>query len=148
MISKGANLPNEDHVVRYVPWSRLRKDEDDNVIGFLPQAFSLREGEESLSLNWLEYFSGDRGQRIRNLVNELRRVRTVGAKSAYGVGNVGRIKEVCDGNGTRVRIVYEPLDDNLSHSELRRLQHEDMSLLDALATQAFSEMVRDADVNS
>jgi hypothetical protein len=29
---KGKNLPDEDEVIRYVPWTRLRKDEDENVL--------------------------------------------------------------------------------------------------------------------
>jgi hypothetical protein len=49
-------LPPEDHVVRYVPWARLRKDEEDNVIGVLGAAFRLREGEEYLSATWAEFF--------------------------------------------------------------------------------------------
>jgi len=146
MISKGSNLPDEDHVMRYVPWTKLRRDENEHVIGFLPQAFELREEEQSLSLNWLEYFSGDRNQRIRESVNMFRGIRKVGAKSAYGIGNVRHIKEVCDSNGARVRIVYEPDRENRAHSEIRRLPRDDLGLLDALATQAFVELVRDAEV--
>jgi hypothetical protein len=56
---KGKNLPDEDHVVRYVPWGRLRRDEDENVLGFLPQAFQLRQEEDYLSVNWLQYYDGD-----------------------------------------------------------------------------------------
>jgi len=146
MISKGSNLPDEDHVMRYVPWTRLRKDGDENVIGFLPEAFVLREGEQSLSLNWLEYFSGDRNQKIRESVNVFRRVRKVGPKSAYGIGNVRRTKEVCEANGARVRIVYEPDDDNPAHAGIRRLPRDDLSLLDAIATEAFTELVRNAEI--
>ena len=146
MISKGSNLPDEDHVMRYVPWSRLRKDEDENVFGILPQALAPRENEQPLSLNWLEYFSGDRDQRIRDSVSVFRRSMRVEAKSGYGVGNVGQIKEICDSYGARVRIVYDPEADNLAHSEIRRLPRDDLGLLDALAAQAFVDLVRDAEV--
>jgi hypothetical protein len=146
MISKGSNLPNEDHVMRYVPWSKLRRDEKEQVIGFLPTAFELRENEQSLSLNWLEYFSGDRNHKIRESVDTFRRVRKVGAKSAYGIGKVGQIKDICDAHGARVRIVYEPDVDNLAHAGIRRLPPDDLSLLDALASQAFTELVHNADV--
>jgi len=146
VISKGSNLPDQDHVMRYVPWARLRKDEDDRVIGFLWQAFELREGEVSLSVSWLEYFSGDRNQRITESVKAFRKTRDVGAKSAYAVGNVRRIKEVCAVKGARVRVVYDPLKDNPAHSEIRRLPLDDLGLLDALATQAFVDLVRNAEV--
>ena len=146
MISKGSNLPDEDHVMRYVPWARLRKDEDDNVVGFLPQAFELRKGEESLSVSWLEYFNGDRNQRIRESVNMFRKTREIGARSAYAIGNVLRIKEVCSAKGARVRVVCDPLKENPAHSEIRRLPPNDLGLLDALATQAFVDLVRNAGV--
>lgn len=152
MISKGSNLPNDDHVMRYVPWSKLRRDEDDNVLGFLSEAFKLREGEESLSLNWLEYFSGTRDDRVRQSVEMFRRARQVGVKSAYGVANVKRIKEVCAASGARVRVVYEPEEakdgkpPNPAHSEIRYLPPDDMSLLEALASQAFAELVSNSKV--
>ena len=36
------DLPKDNHVLRYAPFTRLHRDEDDNVIGVLPQAFELR----------------------------------------------------------------------------------------------------------
>ena len=53
MQARVRNLPDEHHVIRNVSWRRLRRDEDDNVLGFLPQAFQLRADEEYLSVNWL-----------------------------------------------------------------------------------------------
>ena len=146
MKAKGANLPDTDHVMRYVPWARLRKDENENVVGILPQAFELRPEEESLSVNWLEYFDGDRGNRIRNSVEMLRNTRNVGKKSAFGIGNVGKIKETCGANGVSVRIVYEPEANNLAHSAIRRLPRDDLVLLEALAADTFVELVRNVDV--
>jgi hypothetical protein len=153
MISRGSNLPNDDHVMRYVPWAKLRKDEYDNVVGFLSEAFKLRDGEASLSLNWLEYFSGPRDEKIRQSVEMFRRVRGVGSKSAFGVANVKRVKEVCAASGaSRVRVVYEPEEAksgkpaNPAHSGIRHLPRDDMSLLEALASEAFAELVRNSDV--
>lgn len=146
MKAKGTNLPDEDHVMRYVPWTRLRRDEDENVIGFLPQAFELRPDEESLSVNWLEYFDGDREDRIRDSVKMFRDIRTVGKKSAFGIGNVGQIKRTCSASGAQVRIVYEPEARNQAHSAIRHLPRDDLSLLDALAAEAFPQLVRDVDV--
>lgn len=142
MISRGSNLPNDDHVMRYAPWSKLRRDENDNVVGFLSEAFRLREGEKSLSLNWLEYFSGTRDEKIRQSVEMFRRLRQVGTKAAYGVANVQRIKEVCAAGGASgVRVVYEPEEQNPAHSGIRHLPRDEMSLLEALASEAFAELV-------
>ena len=141
MKKKGAHLPDEDHVIRYVPWTRLRKDENENVIGFLWQAFELKPDELELSVNWLEYFEGDRDRRIRESVKVLRNTRKVGVKSAYGIGNVGQIKRTCSASGVQVRIVYAPEDNNPAHSVIRRLPRDDSSLLEALAADAFTDLV-------
>jgi len=65
MQARITNLPDEDHVMRFVPWGRLRKDEDDNVLGFLGDAFKLKPNEDHLSVNWLEYFGGDEMRRYK-----------------------------------------------------------------------------------
>jgi hypothetical protein len=141
---KITNLPNEDHVMRYVPWRKLLRDEDNNVLGFLGEAFKLRVDEEYLSVNWLEYFDGDRETKIQASVRTFRSTLTVGTKSAFGVGNVDKIKEICHARGATVRIVYEPTDDNLSHSAIRRIPRDDAILLDALAADAFVELIHNA----
>jgi hypothetical protein len=139
-----SNLPNDDHVMRYVPWGRLRRDGDDNVLGFLPEAFQRRENEDSLSVNWLEHFAGDRDSQITASVRMFRNSITVGTKSAFGIANVGKIKDVCRDNGATVRIIYEPTDSNPGHAGIRRLPRDDLSLLEALAADAFVELVHNA----
>lgn len=146
MQAKITNLPDEDHVMRYVPWTRLRKDEDDNVLGFLGDAFKLKPNEDHLSVNWLEYFDGDRDMKIQASVRVFRNTMDIGGKSAFGIGNVSKIKEVCRANGANVRIVYEPRDDNKSHSGIRRLPRDDFTLLEALAADAFVELIHNAAV--
>ena len=146
MKKKGSPLPDEDCVMRYVPWARLRKDENENVVGFLGQAFELRLGEPELSVNWLEYFDEDRDKQIRESVKIFRSSRTVGAKSAYGIGNVAQIKRTCGASGTSIRIVYDPEDNNPSHSVIRHLPRDDSSLFEALATDAFTELVLNSSV--
>lgn len=138
-------MPDEDHVMRYVPWGRLRRDEDDNVLGFNPDAFELRPGEESLSVDWMEFFS-DPATRERDAVWAMRKTRGVGAKSAFAIGNVGKIKETCLVRGAKIRIVYEPEANNPAHSAIRRLPRDDIILLAALAEDAFARMVKNADI--
>jgi hypothetical protein len=147
MSRKITNLPDEDHVMRYVSWNRLNKDEDDNVLGFLPQAFARRPDEESLSVNWMEFFT-DPATRVRDSVWAMRKTRDVGTKSAFGIGNVGKIKETCLIHGAKVRIVHEPEDNNAAHAGIRRLPNDDLILLEALAQDAFTEMVRNVDIHT
>jgi hypothetical protein len=148
IINKGANLPDQDHVIRHVPWKRLRRDEDGNILGFLHEAFALRPGEESLSVNWLEHFDGNHDARTKKSIQEIRAAKDISKKSqcAFGIGNVGNIKEICKKNDALVKIVYAPTRDIPSHSEIRRLPRDDLSLLEALATDAFCELVRNAHV--
>jgi hypothetical protein len=146
---KGKNLPDEDHVIRYVPWGRLRKDEDENVLGFLPQAFQLRPEEAYLSVNWVEHYDGDRETQIRLSVWAMRNSfeRPLGAKSAFAIGNVAQVKKTAQAFGSRVRVVHEPeLPTNPGHSAIRQLPRDDLNLLDALAADAFTERVSNIDI--
>jgi len=96
-------LPNEHHVVRYVPWSRLRKDEHDNVIGVLGAAFRLRADESYLSATWAEHF-GDNQNNIANTVVAIRASRiTVTPRSGFAIGNVGRVKDACSNDEKNIR---------------------------------------------
>jgi hypothetical protein len=147
MQAKIANLPDEDHVMRYVPWKKLLTDKDDNVLGFLGEAFKLKPNEPSLSVNWIEWFGGDREANIRAAVKMFRSKLKVGSKSAFGIGNVAKIKDVCRANGASVRIVHEPKDDNKSHSGIRRLPPDDFTLLDALAADAFVELIHNTAIS-
>ena len=131
--------------MRYVAWGRLRKDGDnDRVLGFLPAAFRPRENEEFLSLNWLEWFGGEQSSQIKASVMMFRKTMNVGSKSAFGIGNVRKIKEICRAHSISVRIVYEPKDDNSAHAGIRRLPRDDLALLEALAADAFVDLVHNA----
>ena len=152
MSTKITSLPDADRVMRYVPWTKLRKDEDDNVLGFNPQAFQLRTDEksptgweEALSVNWVEHFRKPETQ-IRDCVWAIRKTRGVGAKSAFAVGNVGQIKETCLAHSVKVRILHESTDDDPSHAAIRRLPPDDLTLLAALAEDAFTDMIRNVDI--
>ncbi len=143
---KGVKLSDHDNVIRHVPWSKLRRDENDNVLGFLPQAFELRFGEKSLSVNWLEIFDGDRNAMVRQAIHELRSAKNIGNKSAFGIGNVGNIKTVCKTNGATVKIVYAPTHGISSHSEIRDMPSSDLLILEALASDAFTELIHNSDI--
>ena len=133
-------------MVRYVPWSRLRRDDEENVIGFLGEAFALKPDEKSPSYVWLEYFEGDRQKRIEHSVTTFRGTIKVGSKSAFAIGKIGKIKSICEENGFRVRVVYDPIDGNPAHSEIRKFPRDEVALLEALATEAFVDLVKNSDV--
>jgi hypothetical protein len=144
---KARKLPREHHVVRYVPWSKLRKDEDDRVIGLLGVAFKLRSDEKFLSTTWLEYFAGPRAAKIRAAVHAIRASKLKpGGKSGFAIGNIGTIIGACAERRYKIRIVHEPQDDNKAHASVRQFPPEDLELLELLAADAWSELVLNSEV--
>lgn len=148
------SLPDTNHVIRHVPWNKLHKDADDNVIGFLPEAFRLREIDEGeLSVNWVEYFEeGSHTQKVEKTIREIRKVKPVGSKSAFGVSPVFAIKQACKNTPKPIKIVYWPTTTkdgvpNVTHALIRHLPEDDIELLDALATTAFSTLILNSDIS-
>ena len=143
-------LPLEHHVVRYVPWARLRKDEEDNVIGVLGAAFRLRNDEEFLSATWAEFFQT--ASRTESVAAAIRAIRAsevkVTTRSGFAIGNVGRVKDVClaDRENYKVRIIHEPENDNKAHTALRGWPRDNDPLLDLIAEDAWSETVLNKDI--
>lgn len=148
----GKDLPDSDHVVRHVPWGRLLRDEDDNVVGVLGEAFAPRPADNSaLSVNWLEFYDGDWKTRLDTTVNAFRANRKldgkkVGLQSAFAIGNVAKIKSICGVSSRGVRIVFAPSRNNPSHSVIRNIPPDDMTLLDTLATEGLVALVRNSDI--
>jgi hypothetical protein len=147
VLKKYENLPDADRVVRCVGWTKLRRDGEDNdrVIGFLGIAFQRNPDHDGLSVNWLEHFP-DEETRVRDCVWAFRSARTVGPKAAFAIGMVGKIKETAAAHGAKVRIIYDPQEGEPAHSEVRQLPRDDMILLDALAQDAFTEMVLNSEI--
>lgn len=151
-VVKGKDLPDPHHVVRHVPWTKLLKDDDENVLGVLGAAFAPRPSDNSeLSVNWLEYFDSDRKIGLNATVQSFRAHRLtvgnkVGPKSAFAIGNVAKIKSICGMSNRAVKIVYAPTPNNPSHSVIRDIPQDDMTLLDTLATEGFVELVRNSDI--
>ena len=131
--------------MRHVPWARLRRDEDDRVLGFLPHAFQRRPDEDFLSVSWVEYH-GNEATNVRDAVWGMRKARSVGGKSAFAIAVIASVKETCEAAGHKVRVVHEPLDDWPAHSGVRRLPRDDLDLLEALAVSAFTDMVLNQEI--
>ncbi|MGO9485155.1 MAG: hypothetical protein ACLPX9_11310 [Rhodomicrobium sp.] len=144
---KGQKIPPEHHVVRYVPWSKLRKDENDNVLGVLGEAFKLRPDEKSLSTTWLEYFAGDRSTQVTAAVKAIRASNLKpGGKSGFAIGNVESVASACADRKHKIRVIHEPEDDNEAHTSVRRFPRDDPELLELLAAGAWSYLVLNVNV--
>ena len=142
-------LPPEHHIVRNVPWGKLRKDDNDpeKVIGVLGEAFRMRPVEETLSATWLEYFPGDKHQQINGAVRAMRASELdIKHKSGFAIGNVGDVAAVATAYNYSIRVLHEPADDNKAHVAVRRWPREDMPFFELLAAEAWSELVLNKDI--
>ena len=143
------NLPDEDHVMRHVGHKNLERDGNGHHTGrFLPGAVTLRDCENGLSVNWLEHFSNTMDANIIASIKTFRNIRSVKKSSAFGVANVGNIRDICAQHGfNKVLIVHAPNNPkNESHSEIIRLPRNDLALCDALALSAFTTLIPDSDI--
>lgn len=136
-------VPEENHVVRYVSWARLRKDENDNVIGVLGAAFRLREDEEFLSSTWAEFHKQPtREENIHAAINTIRASKLeVKPKSGFAIGLVADIKAACLARpkNHKIRVIHESEDDNKAHTALRGWPRDDEDLLNLLAEEPWAE---------
>jgi hypothetical protein len=140
-LKKNESIPDDNHIVRRVSWANLLKDEDNNVLGILPQAFKMKDTENELSANWLEYFPGSFNQQVVSVVQEIRKRVAVKPKSGFAIGKVGEIKNMCKIKGYKTRIVYSNSSQNPSHVDICLYPREDMELFELLATEAWSHLV-------
>jgi hypothetical protein len=142
-------VPDNNHIVRYVPWARLRKDENDNVIGVLGAAFRLRPDEEYLSATWAEFFGGEHKENLDCAVHAIRASDIdVRPKSGFAIGEVAAIKERClaDRNRHKIRVIHEKEDDNPAHAALRLWPRDNDALLELLAENDWAETLLNTDV--
>jgi hypothetical protein len=132
-------LPAEHHVVRYARKRQLRRDADGNVIGVLPDVFNRREGEGYLSSTWIEHFSPDYEDGLIAAAAAIRRQLVVKPKDGFTVGNVGKIVEICEGFGVRVRLLHEEQPQNTGYCAIRGMPRDHLELFEMLAADACTD---------
>lgn len=108
------SLPKDDHISRYCKPSVMA----DNGLP-MASAFGLRQGEEYLSVNWLEYFH------LTDLSPAVEKVREAFRSKGYQVRpngrfvvlNIGAAKRVViEGVRCVLRINHHPLEEDPSHA--------------------------------
>jgi hypothetical protein len=135
-------LPDNDQIIRHIPAQLLIRDpETDAIQGCYPQAFQLRPQEEYLSASWLEFFRGNFLDCLAAVAGAMGRTRKVGPSHGFAVGNVGAVKEACSAYDMRIRVIHEPNDDSPCYVAVRRFKSDDITLLELLATDAWSRII-------
>lgn len=129
---KGDPLPTVDHISRYCKASTCA--EDGRVTG---AAFQLRQNEEYLSVNWLEY------SQLRNRQEEIQEIRrilgsklTLAQSARIAVMNVGQtISFVHAGSpdGRSLQVLHDPEEGDPSHSGIYNLPYDDILIAELIA---------------
>ena len=133
---KGEILPDHHHVSRYckstyAPGGQIQAT-----------AFMLRKGEETLSVNWLEFLNcPNRENEITQLQNIYSKKLKIGTHAKIVVLNVGEVRnkvleESLDQR--QLEVLHDPLTDDPSHSGIHNLKEAD-----ELIAELFLETVRE-----
>ena len=99
------DLPEDDHIVRYVKPTMIQEDGTANGAGFCLR--STPQGETGLSVNWLEAFDPDK----KNQLVGVRRLFRLQMRSGgrFAEMNIGAVKRQVAEELDTLRIVHDPL---------------------------------------
>jgi hypothetical protein len=120
---RGDVIPDKNHISRYCKATQVADGQIQST------AFMLRAGEESLSVNWLEFLKcSSRDSEI----GELRRIYAtklrVGARAKIAVLNVGGVREKVRSespDGRNLDVLHNPETEDPSHSGIYNLKQDD-----------------------
>lgn len=142
-------LPNDDHVLRWAPYGKLHRDgETDEVKGLLHTAMVLRDGEDFLSVTWVEYFGRGAADNVDHAIRAFRSGmdKKPGARSAFGKARVGVVKDLCQECRNPVRVLHEPRELNQGHAGIHKYPRDNQDLFEMLAADAFGEIILNAEI--
>lgn len=129
---KGDPVPIENHISRYCSASRLT--EEGQVTG---TAFQLRETDEYLSVNWLEFLQqANRQDEIQEVRRVLNSKLTLTANAKIAVLNVGDILDHVQANtpdNRSLRVLHVPVEIDPSHSGIYGFKYDDPMIADLIA---------------
>lgn len=128
---KGQILPDSDHVARYCKGSTV----DDGEVQ--ATAFMLRDGEEYLSVNWLEDLNWpDRKSEIGALQELYSRKLSVRTAARIAILNVGTFRTKVAHESPdmrRLRVSHEPIPEDPSHTGIYDFSSDDDIIAELIA---------------
>lgn len=143
MIARRA-LPDEDHIARFVPYSKQDRDpETDEFRGLSVAACKLRPDDDGgLSVNWIEKF-GDYGTDAKRAAaiafRETRTDKKLPPKAVFGYAKITEVKAAAQRFNKSVRVIWDPVPGNDGHALVRHFTDEDIQLLDLMSTDVFGD---------
>ena len=119
---KGDKIPDQNHIARYCKPTQVSDGQ------IQATAFMLRTGEESLSVNWLEFLNcSSRESEITEIRNIYSAKLNVGARAKIAVLNVGEVLQKVHTeslDGRNLEVIHVPLIDDPSHSGIYNLKQD------------------------
>ncbi|MDA2927173.1 hypothetical protein MYX78_08070 [Acidobacteria bacterium AH-259-G07] len=137
---KGDFVPDTDHVSRYC--SRSRLTEEGKVTA---AAFQLKEHEQSISVNWLEFLSQPNRQaeiaEVRKVLTSNRiTLRRTGRIAVLNVGETrNHVYSATHPDSKDLHILHDPLPNDSSHSGIFGVMMDDQ-LIPELIVQTVKEI--------
>lgn len=123
---KDDRIPDQDHVARFC---RPKHAPDGQIQA---TAFKLREGEKSLSVNWLEFFKcPSRDKEIDELRRTYSSTFSVGAKAKIAVLTVGEVKQKVlteSPDSRKLDVLHDPIQEDPSHSGIYNYRFDDEAI--------------------
>lgn len=133
---KGDKIPNQHHIARYCQPKYILDGQ------IQATAFMLRTGEESLSVNWLEFLNcSNRESEITEIRKIYSKKLSVGLHAKIAVLNVGEVRQKVhteSSDGRNLEVIHDPLLDDPSHSGIYNLK-QDNELIAELILETVSE---------
>lgn len=129
---KGQAIPGSDHVARHCKASTVEGDK------IMAAAFMLRQGEEFLSVNWLEELKcPDRSSEIRALRDlYTRKMTRVGVGARIAILNVGALRTKVESespDNRLLRVIHEPELNDPSHAGIYDIPYDDDIVAELIA---------------
>lgn len=122
---KGDKIPDQNHIARYCKSTQVSDGQ------IQATAFMLRTGEESLSVNWLEFLNcSNRGSEIIEIRKIYSKKLSVGLHAKIAVLNVGEVrKKVLEESPDRrkLEVLHDPAPEmnDPSRSRIYNLKQDD-----------------------
>lgn len=149
-MAKNDPVPDAHSLARWIKPRFLAKNDEGDVdtdangrpVFVFPQAFELREDEEYLSVTSLDLFDGERTEQLQRAAEAIQsstEKNKLSKKSAIALGYSGQLKENCRSHGHNVRVLEEPVDQNIGHVAVRRYPRDVPELFELLSETCFSE---------
>ncbi len=118
----------------------VRDPDTSQPIGFSPQAFEMKAGEDSLSASWIEFFTGVRRDAVDAAVTEFAGAYEIRKADMFALGQVSEIRNTFSTQNIKARIVHDGKG-YPSHAAVRQIQSARLETLQLLASRAWAKRV-------